>query len=242
MLPPFVGPLRIAQVSAGCSPPVYGTRPPKKVLKTDVFPVRTIADPLQQMQSTERRSQRPFGRSMNFAHDTRDAANMSPTGQNTHALKGTSGAARTRKIFSRIYGTLAVALGLLGAGLATLVIWIRSTGGSVSGSVSTPVGSLKWLELDTLPASFGPYHLATSLICVVLGVLIFRQSAMAAIVFLCFTVAVDLLSGVLPGNFPREFNAESFTNINVIYYAILLTLTATVAIADRAARSADARR
>lgn len=161
---------------------------------------------------------------------------MSHTAQSTLPSKGTSGAARIRKIFSRIYGTLAVVFGLFGVGLAALIIWVRTIGGSVRGFLSISDGSLEWFDPDTLPAFFGPYHLVTSLICVVLGVLIFRQWVMAAIVFLCFTVVKDVLSGVLPGNFPPALNAASFTNVNVIYYAILLTLTAAVVIADRAAR------
>jgi hypothetical protein len=128
--------------------------------------------------------------------------------------------------------------GLFGVALAALIISVRTTGGSVRRFLGISDRSLAWFDSDTLPAFFGPYYLVTSLVCVVLGVLIFRQWTIAAVAYLGFTVVVDVLSGVLPGTFPPALNAASFTNVNVIYYAILLTLTAAVVIADRAARRA----
>lgn len=167
---------------------------------------------------------------------------MSHAAQSTISSHGTSGAARVRKIVCRIYGTLAVLYGLAGAALAAFIIWLRYTGGSLRSFFGEPDGSHLSFDIsaDSIPAFFGPYNLVISLICVVLGVLIFRQWVIAAIVLLCFTVVVDVLSGVLPGNFPAALNAESFTNVNVIYYAILLILTAAVVIADRAARRGPA--
>jgi hypothetical protein len=102
---------------------------------------------------------------------------------------------------------------------------------------------------DSISAYLGPYFAVGSLVSIVLGVLIVRQSVTAAILLLAFTVLADVLGYLvpafnipaLPGEDAAGFSvADAITH--AIVYAIMLAFTAIIVIADRAARSAEARR
>jgi hypothetical protein len=83
-----------------------------------------------------------------------------------------------------------------------------------------------------------------SLVSVVLGVLIMRQSLTAVILLLAFTVLTDVLTYFVPALNFSALNGEGpgFGILDVITYAIMLALTTVIVIADRAARRAGARR
>jgi hypothetical protein len=141
---------------------------------------------------------------------------------------GSSGAASLRKIVCRIYGVLAVLVGVCGLALGAAVIWFRMSG-----------RTLEFLGGDA--ALIGPYVAVCGLVTIPLGVLIFRQSAIAAMILLAFTVLTDLLGHFVPAlDIPAS--SGSFTMADAILYAILLAVTAVIVIADRAAHRAGARR
>jgi uncharacterized membrane protein YidH (DUF202 family) len=148
-----------------------------------------------------------------------DAARTAPTAQ------GTSGALRVRKIASSIYGALAILLGLLLLAFGALAFAARSTGSTYGDMIETPAA---------VPAIFGPYVLVLSIVFIVLGFLVFKQSVIAAISLLVFNLATDAL-----GYFVPALNVDgvaSFSSSDITLDAIVVILTAIVVIADRAAR------
>jgi len=141
---------------------------------------------------------------------------------------GSSGAALVRNIVCRIYGVLAVLVGLFGVAVGAVVTWLWMSGRTLD-------------FLDGSPLAIGPYLAVCSLVTVVLGVLIFRQSVIAAITLLAVTALTDLLGHFVPAlSIPAA--SGSFTIADAILYAILLVVTAVIVIADRAARRAGPRR
>jgi hypothetical protein len=160
---------------------------------------------------------------------------MSPATETAPSTTGTTGAARVRKIFCLIYGILAVVLGVLSAAIAALVTWAHSSG---------RLQDLLGIPADSISPLLGPFGVAYSLIGVVLGVLIIRQSVTAAILLLAFTVLTDVLSYFVPALNFSALNGEppGFGIADAITYAIMLALTAVIVIADRSARGAEARR
>ena len=137
-----------------------------------------------------------------------------------------SGALRVRKIFSRIYGTLAILFGLIVMILGLLAILARSTGSTYEGIIEMP---------DAVPAIAGPYSIVVFLVLITLGILVFRQRVIAAVGLLVFILATDALSYLVPAlNIDGD---ASYSAGDLAVEAISLTLTAVVVIADRAARS-----
>ena len=137
-----------------------------------------------------------------------------------------SGAHRVHKIFSRIYGSLAILLGFFGISLGVFAILARSTGRTYGDFIEKP---------DAVPAIFGPYEIVTSIVIIALGILVFRQRVIAAVGLLAFIVATDVLEYMVPMlNFD---GVASYTASDMALPAITLILTAIVVIADRAARS-----
>jgi hypothetical protein len=151
---------------------------------------------------------------------------LSPTG-------ASGGAALVRKIVCRIYGTLAVLIGVAGVAVAAPFVWART--------LERPLTFLKDFSVDSISFLFGPYILVCSLVMAVLGVLIFRQRAMAAVALLGFSVVADVFTRFVhvfdgpPLGAPRPM-------IDVAFYVFMLVLTAVIVIADRAARGAQTRR
>jgi len=160
---------------------------------------------------------------------------MSPATEAARSSTGTSGAARVRKIFCIIYGILSVLIGVLGAVFAAFVTWAQSAG-RVQEMFSIPP--------DTISPLLGPYGVFYSLVTLVLGVLIIRQSVTAVILLLAFTVLTDVLGYLVPALNFAALNGEppNFGIGDAITYAIMIPLTAVIVIADRTARSAEARR
>src|SRR5262245_43176806 len=70
------------------------------------------------------------------------------TAQSAPTTQKGSGAHRVRKIFSRIYGSLAILLGFFGIALGVFAILARSTGRTYGDFIEKP---------DAVPAIFGPY-------------------------------------------------------------------------------------
>jgi hypothetical protein len=137
-----------------------------------------------------------------------------------------SGAARVRKIACRVYGALAVVVGLAGCTAAGAFVWLGSTGALPAGTPLTAGG------VATL--------LAPAVVLLGLGALIFRQNVVAAIVLvgvmalhdaLIHPLAISVCSGPLSFGLP-----------DAIAYGLMLSLTAVVVVADCAARSAEIRR
>src|SRR4051812_14256804 len=114
---------------------------------------------------------------------------MANTGQVAPTAQGAWGALRVRKIASRIYGSLAVVLGILVMVNGVLAIAARTTGSTYGGMIEKP---------DAVPAAWGPYILIISVVTIVLGLLIYRQHVVAAIGLLVFTVGTDVLSYFVP--------------------------------------------
>src|SRR5215467_976107 len=136
------------------------------------------------------------------------------------------GALRVRKTFSRIYGTLAILFGFIVMILGLLAIIARSTGSGYEGSIEMP---------DAVPSIAGPYSIVVFLVFIVLGILVFRQRAIAAVGLLIFILATDALNYLFPA-----LNVDgdaSYSLGDMAVEAISLILTTIVVIADRAARS-----
>jgi hypothetical protein len=135
-------------------------------------------------------------------------------------------ALRVRKIFSRIYGTLAMLFGFIVMIFGLLAILARSTGSTFEGIIEEP---------DAVPTIAGPYSIVVFIVFLVLGILVFRQRVIAAIGLLVFILATDVLSYLVPAlNVDGE---ASYSAGDVAVEAIGLILTAIVVIADRAVRS-----
>ena len=94
------------------------------------------------------------------------------------------GSHRVRKIFSHIYGSLAILLGFLGIALGVFAILARSTGRTYGDFIEKP---------DAVPAIFGPYIIVVSIVIIALGILVLRQRVIAAVGLLAFIVATDVL-------------------------------------------------
>ena len=136
------------------------------------------------------------------------------------------GALRVRKVFSRIYGTLAILFGFIVMILGLLAILARSTGRSYEGIIEMP---------DAVPSIAGPYSIVVFLVFIVLGISVFRQRMIAAVGLLVFILATDALSYLFPA-----LNVDgdaSYSAGDMVMDAVSLILTAIVVIADRAARS-----
>ena len=131
-----------------------------------------------------------------------------------------------RKIFSRIYGSLAILLGLFGIALGVFAILARSTGGTYGDVIEKP---------DAVPAISGPYLIVVSIVIIALGILVFRQRVIAAVGLLAFIVATDVLEYLVP--MLNVDGVASYSASDIAGDAISLILTAIVVIADRAARS-----
>jgi hypothetical protein len=159
----------------------------------------------------------------------------------TSSFAEASNAARARKIACRVYGTLSVLLGLIGGAMGVCIVWARNLGGTM------PPSFWEGMEVarESVPALYGPYALALSLVTVVLGVLIFRQSVSAAIVLLGVSALCSALSWFLAAlnltGVPAS-DIRSTAIAQAVIYAIMLIMTAVIVIADRAARGAQARR
>jgi len=148
------------------------------------------------------------------------------TAQSVPTTPKGSGAHRVRKIFSRIYGSLAILLGFFGIALGVFAILARSTGRTYGDFIEKP---------DAVPAIFGPYEIVTSIVIIALGILVFRQRVIAAVGLLAFIVATDVLEYLVP--MLNSDGVGSYTASDMALEAITLILTAIVVIADRAARS-----
>ena len=135
------------------------------------------------------------------------------------------GAHRVRKIFSRIYGLLAILLGFFGIALGVCAILARSTGRTYEGFIEKP---------DAVPVIFGPYVVVVSIVIIALGILVFRQRVIAAVGLLAFIVATDVLEYLVP--MLNDDGVGNYTASDMAVEAITLILTAIVVIAHRAAR------
>jgi hypothetical protein len=135
-------------------------------------------------------------------------------------------ALRVRKIFSRIYGSLAILLGFFGIAMGIFAILARSTGSTYGGFIEKP---------DAVPAIFGPYAIVYAIVLITLGILVFRQRVIAAVGLLVLIVAMDVLGYLLPMLNPD--GVATYSAGDIALEAISLILTAIVVIADRAARS-----
>ena len=67
------------------------------------------------------------------------------------------GVHRVRKIFSRIYGSLAILFGFFGIALGVFAILARSTGSTYGDFIEKP---------DAVPAIFGPYEIVVSIVII----------------------------------------------------------------------------
>ena len=146
--------------------------------------------------------------------------------QSAPTAQGSSGTARVHKIASRIYGVLGVLMATFLFLSGALAIAARSTGSTYGGIIEKPAA---------VSGIYGPYILSASIVLIVLAVLIFTQRTIGAIAFLGFSVANEIVGYLVPA-----LNVDgvwSFTLVDAIVYAILLTLTAIVIIAERVARS-----
>jgi len=150
---------------------------------------------------------------------------MASSGQIAPTAQGASGALRARKIASRIYGSLAILLGILVMVFGALAIAARSTGSTFGGMIENPTA---------VPAAWGPYVLTISIVTIGLGLFIYRQHVIAAIGLLVFTVATDVLSYFVPAL--NDDGVPSINSTDITIEVILAILTAIVVIADRAAR------
>ena len=154
---------------------------------------------------------------------------MADTDQKAPTAQGASGALLARKVASRVYGSLAIFLGLVALIYGVLAIAARSTGSTYGGMIENP---------GAVPAAWGPYLLTISIVTIVLGLLIYRQHVLAAISLLVFTVGTDVLSYFIPA-----LNDDGVATINSSDMAIevlYVFLTAIVVIADRAMRRVPA--
>ena len=120
------------------------------------------------------------------------------TAQSAPTTPRESGALRVRKIFSRIYGSLAILLGFFGISLGVFAILARSTGRTYGDFIEKP---------DAVPAIFGPYEIVTSIVIIALGILVFRQRVIAAVGLLAFIVATDVLEYWFPCSIPMVSQA-----------------------------------
>jgi hypothetical protein len=145
------------------------------------------------------------------------------TAQSVPTTPKGSGSHRVRKIFSRIYGSLAILLGFFGISLGVFAILARSTGRTYGDFIEKP---------DAVPAVFGPYEIVASIVIIALGILVFRQRVIAAVGLLAFIVATDVLEYLVP-----MLNPDGVASYDMALEAISLILSAIVVIADRAARS-----
>jgi D-alanyl-lipoteichoic acid acyltransferase DltB (MBOAT superfamily) len=133
------------------------------------------------------------------------------------------------KIVSRVYGVLAILFGLLTALLGALALAARSTGSTYWDIIEKPAA---------VPALFAPYAIILSLIFVVLGIAIFRQSSLAAVCLLIVNMASDALSYLVP-----TLNVDgvtSFDNVDLAVDVMVVVLTVLMLITGRAKPQAQA--
>jgi hypothetical protein len=139
---------------------------------------------------------------------------MPHAAHSTLSVVDPSGATRMRSMACRVYGALAVLVGL--AGLA------------MSGAASSEIP----ITARTVPLFLGP-----PLALLILGALIFRQSAIAAIVLPGVIGLHEVL--IRPLLVSTCSAALSFGMADAIVWAAMLSLTAIIVIADCAARGAE---
>jgi len=153
---------------------------------------------------------------------------MANTAQSAPTTPGE--ALRVRKIFSRIYGTLAILFGFIVMLLGLLAILARSTGSTYEGIIEEP---------NAVTAIAGPYSIVVFIVFIVLGILVFKQRVIATIGLLVFILATDVLCYLVPAlNVDGE---GTYSAGDMAVEAISLTLTVIVVIADRAVRSTTGR-